>query len=333
MAAADSMMGNVQKPKLNFSDVAKKMKKKDTASEMDFDFKDEDLDAVESEPAPKVEADSGSKDKMSSQDKIYLALASALPTVIGAAFGGSQGGALGAKVTGDMASTYGASLAEKEKAERERQEKLELAKVAAGLKREEADLNRQNRIDTAEIMAGDRSMMREERRLEKQDEIERKKAEKQEDIERKKKESVIEVEDRSQTIEQNLNALKKMVEKTGGFDFTGPENRQMEQLIDSIAVDMAKLVDPSSVARESEVAQAKKLLFEPGLFERESNIQSVLDSFKDIAKRKRETAYKVRGLTPPMGAASFEPDVIQYAEAHGISPEQAKAIKDKRTAQ
>jgi hypothetical protein len=326
-----------------FSAVAQNMGKKKLAGAISeasgVDIKPKDVSvanfkAVEMDSTPQEQkvAEIKSKDKMSSQDKIYLALAAALPTVIGAAFGGAEGGAIGAKVTGDIAQTYGASLAEKQKSERERAEKLELAKIAAGTKSSEAELNRQNRIDTAQIMAGDRSAAREDKRLQDQRDVERKQLEKEADIERKKKDSVIELEDRSQTIEQNLKALKTMVEDTGGFDFAGPQNRQMEQLIDSIAVDMAKLVDPSSVARESEVAQAKKLLFEPGLFERESNILSVLDSFKDIAKRKRETAYKVRGLTPP-NTPQFEPDVIKYAESHGITPEAALAIKNKRTAQ
>ena len=314
------------------SEIAARSKKKvaselSSASGMNIKPKDvtpKAFEAAQNDPTPPDEkvAEIEAKPKKNSNDKIYLALAAALPTVIGAAFGGAEGGALGAKVTGDVAGSYMKSLADKEKDAKEQEQKIELAKIAAGQRSAEAELNRQNRIDTAQIMAGDRAQMREEKQLEKQA-----------DIERKKKEGVIELEDRYSTIEQNLEALQEMVKETGGFDFTGPQNQQMEQFIESIAVDMAKLVDPSSVARESEVAQAKKLLFDPSFFTRESNVKAVLDNFKEIAKRKRETAYKVRGLEPPQqeAQASFEPDVIKYAETHGITPEAAQAIKDKRT--
>ena len=38
----------------------------------------------------------------------------------------------------------------------------------------------------------------------------------------------------------------------------GPEEKQMNQYIQSLATDMVKLVDPNSVARETEVESFKK---------------------------------------------------------------------------
>jgi len=267
------------------------------------------------------------KEKKSNNDKIYLALAATMPTILGAAFGGSEGGAIGANVTGKFFGDLSKDAKDDEDKRQAAQDKLDLVKAQASereIARQEAQKDRESQAQMSrEFTAGQRDISRQESRLDKQTAIEE-----------VKKKSLLEVEDRYNTIEQNLTELQKMVKETGGFDFTGPQNKQMEQLIDSIAVDMAKLQDPSSVARESEVAQAKKLLFEPGFFQRQGNIEKVLNSFKEIAQRKKSTAYKVRGLEAPADISSqeapqFEPDVLNYAKTHGITPEQAQIMKEK----
>lgn len=254
-------------------------------------------------------------------EKLYTALAATLPTILGAAIGGAEGGQMGAGATskffGDIAQ---AKLAES-KEEKELQAKKELAQLSAQEKKEAAKAAAAEKAASRAEAQKDRMMFFREGQQERAMAREEKREEKQADIERKKKEGVIEVEDRYATIDNNVKALKELVDKTGGFDFTGPENKQMEQLIDSIAVDMAKLVDPQSVARESEVAQAKKLLFEPGFWERKSNIQRTLDSFKEIAKRKRESAYKVRGLDMPKQADQKPKTVIQNGVTYTLNPE------------
>lgn len=111
----------------------------------------------------KAKADDGQK--LTGSEKIYLALISTLPTVIGAAFGGSEGAAAGAKTSGDIAGAFGKVKMDEANSAREQQEKLEMAKAKSledALKRkEEQDLRRElqaNQLkqsgDNAAMMAG-----------------------------------------------------------------------------------------------------------------------------------------------------------------------------------
>lgn len=153
----------------------------------------------------------------------------------------------------------------------------------------------------------EKQMMLDARAQEKEAAIEAKKEASQE----KQKQSMNEVSDRYLNIKDNISKLKGLVEQTGGGSFLGPENKQMDQYITGIATDMAKLVDPSSVARETEVEGFKKMLFEPGvgtaLGNRTSTLQSVLKNFEDMVDKRLDTAYKIRGIEKPEQVA----DVMQ----------------------
>lgn len=119
----------------------------------------------------------------------------------------------------------------------------------------------------------------------------------------KNKQAMNEINDRYTNMKSNIAELKKLVDQTSGGDLTGAENKSMDQYIEAIATDMAKLVDPSSVARESEVASFKRMLFEPGvlnnLFTRGSTIQKTVQNFENMLDKRLDTAYKVRGLEKP----------------------------------
>lgn len=74
--------------------------------------------------------------------------------------------------------------------------------------------------------------------------------------------------------------LKTLINDKGTFEAIGPHNQILSQKIDSIAIDAAKLFDPESVARESEVAAFKQMLFEPGsLTTANDTAKGTIDSF------------------------------------------------------
>lgn len=61
-------------------------------------------------------------------------------------------------------------------------------------------------------------------------------------------------------LKQNAEDLKSLIKKHGTMEVMGAEGAMMDDKLYQIAVDYAKLVDPDSVAREGEVAAAKKYM-------------------------------------------------------------------------
>lgn len=93
-------------------------------------------------------------------------------------------------------------------------------------------------------------------------------------------------------LQKNAEKLKGLIKKHGTFEAMGPASSQMDSLIYQMAVDYAKLVDPSSVAREGEVAAAQKYMLpikdglSGGLFTRNSTAESLIDNYqKDLDSR------------------------------------------------
>jgi hypothetical protein len=135
-------------------------------------------------------------------------------------------------------------------------------------------------------------------------------AEYQRNLTDKQKQQVADVENFRTNIKDNVALLKKQVEETGTFELFGPESADMERRITSIATDMAKLADPGSVAREGEVATAKRGLFPTGtgaLFTSNKTAQQVLDNLAAEVDKRAENAYRVRGLPPPSKTPSSSP--------------------------
>ena len=112
----------------------------------------------------------------------------------------------------------------------------------------------------------------------------------------KTKQSMLELQDRYANIKDSLKVLKNYVDEYGTQEIIGSENEQMMQLVDTIATDMAKLMDPTSVARPSEVESAKKMLFSPGFWKREDSVKSTIDSFDALLDSRLKNAYNIRGL-------------------------------------
>lgn len=108
--------------------------------------------------------------------------------------------------------------------------------------------------------------------------------------------AMVEVQDRYNNIKEQIGQIKAQVEKSGTYDLTGPHNALLEQRLTSIATDMAKLVDPNSVARESEVEAFKKMLFSPSAWMQNKTALGVLDGFDQMVDQRIDNAYRVRGL-------------------------------------
>lgn len=99
------------------------------------------------------------------------------------------------------------------------------------------------------------------------------------------------------TFEQNAaaamrftNQLSDAIKKYGTFEIASPEgSAKLGQLPYQMAIAYAKTVDPSSVAREGEVAAAQKYLIPIGLTTRNETALKAAESFKkDIKERVRQ---------------------------------------------
>jgi hypothetical protein len=106
----------------------------------------------------------------------------------------------------------------------------------------------------------------------------------------------IQVVDRQKNIKENINELKDQIDKYGTFELFGPQNANMDRLVDQIATDMAKLQDPNSVARPGEVELVKKNLISSGLSNKNSTAKSILDKFSKEVDRRAEIALKNSGV-------------------------------------
>lgn len=122
--------------------------------------------------------------------------------------------------------------------------------------------------------------------------------------------ALAEVEDRYQSIRANIGKTKGLIVKGGTWDAMGSHNQILNQQLEAIATDMAKLSDPQSIARPSEVEAAKALLFQPSFWAKNSTAQDALDNFMSLAQQRRDIMYRNRG----MGASAGPPSLRQGRE-------------------
>lgn len=141
------------------------------------------------------------------------------------------------------------SEAKRDAAQRYKEGMEASARERALTRSEMREARREARVDAASIRAGEHEL----RRREKLEDEERKKVE-----EGKKSDS--EFNQRHDNIKKNLDDLEALVDEYGTEELFGSESGQMDSLIYDVALDYAKLVDPGSVAREGEVASAKKYM-------------------------------------------------------------------------
>lgn len=124
---------------------------------------------------------------------------------------------------------------------------------------------------------------------------------------------------RYKNIMDQIDKADSMVASDGLYNFFGPHTKNLQQSMDSIAIDSAKMFDPESVARESEVRAMKAMLLEPSLTEgattRKSTAREILANYRDNVRKRAMTEMgmsddknfeqyiaEVNKILPPEGA-------------------------------
>ncbi len=112
-----------------------------------------------------------------------------------------------------------------------------------------------------------------------------------------------------------------MIKDKGTYEAFGSHNADLDRRIDAIATDMAKLADPTSVARPAEVEMYKKGLVQSGATGmRNSTALEILKNFRNEVNARAENAYKIRGLENPGGAPVTSPpsgDTVKIKSPNG----------------
>lgn len=124
-------------------------------------------------------------------------------------------------------------------------------------------------------------------------------AEKQKADAGKKASQVVEVEDRFQQIKDRIGSVRQRIKDDGTWELFGPHNDLINQELSDIAVDMAKVKDPTGVARPGDVEIEMKTLPAPGLSRSNDSALQLLDNYERNLETRRAGAYKVRGLQLP----------------------------------
>lgn len=116
----------------------------------------------------------------------------------------------------------------------------------------------------------------------------------------KQSDIVTEIESYNKNVQKNGQNLLALIDKYGTVEEMEPgvENR-MRQLVDDMATDVAKMKDPGSAARPSEVELEVSNIFEPGLFQRDASAIASIKSYLANAEQRRKVAYEARKLRPP----------------------------------
>lgn len=165
--------------------------------------------------------------------------------------------------------------------------------------REQQDKQFNLRLTELRDARADRNTLAKDRAEDKAEDKKQKIDEKTKTADKKKEESMFEVEDRRNTILNNINKLDNIISKRGTWELLGSHNQEIDAMVDEIATDMAKLTDPKSVARPSEVELWRNSLIESGFRNRNSTARDVLNKFKDRVEDRTKFAYEVRGLNTP----------------------------------
>lgn len=139
-------------------------------------------------------------------------------------------------------------------------------------------------------------------------------AQRSDQIAEKKKLLMNEIEDRRQNINATLNQLDSMIKEDGTWEAFGSHNQDLDRKVDEIATDMAKLMDPNSVARPNEVEMVKRNLIQSGFKNSNSTARDILKNFKGEVNRRADAAYKIRGLQMPGGDHTARQAVDQSQE-------------------
>jgi hypothetical protein len=148
---------------------------------------------------------------------------------------------------------------------------------------------------------------RQDRKTERQEKTARDQA----TAEEKKRLAMAEVVDRRDNILDNVNLVQKMIDEDGTWEVLGSHNQDLERRIEAIATDMAKLQDPSSVARPSEVEAVKQNLVKSGFKNSNATAKQIMENFKKEVEARAQNAFRVRGLSAPKAPTHAPGSVVE----------------------
>jgi hypothetical protein len=131
----------------------------------------------------------------------------------------------------------------------------------------------------------------------------------------KKLETITDIEDRKSNILDNISLLEKQIDDKGTWEALGSHNQDFDRRVDQIATDMAKLMDPKSVARPAEVELVKQNLVKSGFSNSNSTAKDVLAGFRKEIDSRTENAYKVRGLDLPQNIVDAKKSRLEALRA------------------
>lgn len=196
------------------------------------------------------------------------------------------------------------------------QQNREMQNAARGEAREDRRLAREDRMQDRQDRYNDRDAQIQDKRAYDA-------GIKAQSADQKRQQAMHEIEDRRTTIKQNIALLRDQIKNDGTWEMAGSHNQTLERRVDEIATDMAKLMDPTSVARPSEVENVKRTLVKPGFSNRNSTADEILAEFERDIDRRADSAYSIRGLTPPnpkseeqgQGNAPFSIEAIRAERA------------------
>lgn len=175
----------------------------------------------------------------------------------------------------------------------------------------------EGRFQTSEDFEAEQKLKRDQRLAESQNATRTAQREEERQIktEEKRRESTVEIENRSRNILNNLARFEQSIKDYGSQVITGSEPKIREALLDEIAQDMAKLVDPNSVARPSEVELARASLPQASeTFTFDSSVLEQIQALRERVQDRVRTAYEVRGIETPgsqAGGSAGEGQIIE----------------------
>ena len=104
---------------------------------------------------------------------------------------------------------------------------------------------------------------------------------------------ITEISIRSKNAMDSLNKIEEIVQNYGTRELSGPQEKQLEQLIQNVAINYNKVLDPTSVVREGEAKQVAESLGLGGYgsyFTGKDTALKQVKSFKDLVTRTRNNA-------------------------------------------
>jgi len=145
--------------------------------------------------------------------------------------------------------------------------------------------------------------------------------------------SVLEVKGRALTIDQTLELIENQVLAKGTSELFGEEDEVMIRRMNEVATDMAKLADPSSVARPSEVELILKGLISPSATKMtNATALKIIEAARSDVKNRLKVAYDIRGLKDPDAIVPGKPvdnmSVVPGKPADNMSIERNTKIQE-----